>query len=219
MKITVIAILFLFLSPGFSANASTISQLSIIGDDSLPGITGNYATDSSFSWVSNRFPTSTIPHSWALGPGSSGGVIFDQPQSGGEMIATRPVYNQPAIFSSIGTGLSINDFDVIDMSNLLLRHAGTFIEIGAGSSVDVLVPRVSDINFLQPGENGWALNNDGSYHLLYNTIGTCTGCDLTLHLYGTAVPVPASVWLLASGLIGLIGFARRNGVLFKPCVG
>lgn len=28
--------------------------------------------------------------------------------------------------------------------------------------------------------------------------------------YGTVVPVPAAVWLFASGLLGLIGFARRK---------
>lgn len=34
------------------------------------------------------------------------------------------------------------------------------------------------------------------------------GMDLRLGL--TAVPVPAAVWLFASGLIGLVGFARRK---------
>jgi len=31
-----------------------------------------------------------------------------------------------------------------------------------------------------------------------------------LHLAGTVVPVPAAVWLFGSGLLGLIGIARRN---------
>ena len=41
--------------------------------------------------------------------------------------------------------------------------------------------------------------------------------DLSIHDYGyallsatTVVPVPATVWLFGSGLIGLIGLARRK---------
>ena len=40
-------------------------------------------------------------------------------------------------------------------------------------------------------------------------------CVFTLGMYGndpvvSAVPVPAAVWLFGSGLIGLIGIARRK---------
>jgi hypothetical protein len=38
--------------------------------------------------------------------------------------------------------------------------------------------------------------------------GSTLGMDLRIQL--TAVPVPAAVWLFGSGLIGLVGFARRK---------
>ena len=48
---------------------------------------------------------------------------------------------------------------------------------------------------------------------LLNGIGTFVtepGTDYTLLLTPTTVPVPAAVWLFGSGLIGLIGMARRK---------
>lgn len=38
---------------------------------------------------------------------------------------------------------------------------------------------------------------------------TLTGLDYWLHLEGTIVPIPSAVWLFGSGLLGLIGVARR----------
>ena len=42
-----------------------------------------------------------------------------------------------------------------------------------------------------------------------NNNGTTDGYDLAFHVVST-VPVPAAVWLFSSGLIGLIGIARRK---------
>ncbi len=36
------------------------------------------------------------------------------------------------------------------------------------------------------------------------------GVNYSLHLEGTVVPVPAAVWLFGSGLVGLVGVARRK---------
>ena len=42
-----------------------------------------------------------------------------------------------------------------------------------------------------------------------NDNGVTDGYDLAFHVVST-VPVPAAVWLFGSGLLGLIGFARRK---------
>ena len=54
-----------------------------------------------------------------------------------------------------------------------------------------------------------------TYSLDYSTVvpsGGFTGVLYGLHLEGTvsAVPVPAAVWLFGSGLLGLVGVARRR---------
>ena len=52
-----------------------------------------------------------------------------------------------------------------------------------------------------------------SYFLDYSSHGpSLSGTLYTLHLEGTisSVPVPATVWLFGSGLLGLIGVARRK---------
>ncbi len=38
--------------------------------------------------------------------------------------------------------------------------------------------------------------------------GPFNGVTTTWHLEGTVVPIPAAVWLLGSGLLGLFGMAR-----------
>ena len=193
------------------ASASSITQLTIVGDDSLPGIIGDYSTSSTFSWMSQTFPDNASGFSWTLGPGTSNGVLLGQTQSPGTMTGIRPMFNQSTSFYSTATGITIDSADVIDMSNLLMLHAGTVINVGSGSGFNTLVSRVSDINLLSAGENGWMLNSEGSYYLIYNTRGTCDACNITMHLYGTAVvPAPPALWLLSSGFLGLLSSARRK---------
>lgn len=55
----------------------------------------------------------------------------------------------------------------------------------------------------------------GSYHAVVtgNAIGTNGGLySLSLYAEPSAVPVPAAFWLLGSGLLGLVGIARRKEV-------
>jgi len=66
--------------------------------------------------------------------------------------------------------------------------------------------------------------NGDTYTLDYSatvSAGNQTGfrsVQYSLHLEGTisSVPVPATVWLFGSGLIGLVGVTRRNNMSFQP---
>lgn len=54
-------------------------------------------------------------------------------------------------------------------------------------------------------------NQNGSYHLSWQMVGgfSATG-TATMTMDIAPVPLPAAVWLLGSGLIGLIGISRRS---------
>jgi hypothetical protein len=58
----------------------------------------------------------------------------------------------------------------------------------------------------------WGANFTGSFNGAYQ--GATLGMDLVLDIGTTplpAVPVPAAAWLFGSGLLGLVGIARRRG--------
>lgn len=59
----------------------------------------------------------------------------------------------------------------------------------------------------------WDGTYGGSYTLHYTATspnGPFAGVPFSVHLEGHVVPLPAAIWLLGSGLIGLVGFARSR---------
>jgi len=55
-----------------------------------------------------------------------------------------------------------------------------------------------------------------SYELVWDSIqvsGPYQGMTVEMTMQVSSVPVPAAVWLFASGLMGLVGFSRRNSRL------
>ncbi|VAW68718.1 hypothetical protein MNBD_GAMMA09-1863 [hydrothermal vent metagenome] len=195
------------------SGAYAVTMLTIPGSFSPPGISGTFPDTAEFSWIKHRFPSNAGYFSWNFGGGTDGGIIFDQPQAFREMTDVFVMFNQPAGFFSINSGLSIGPDKTIDMSNLRMTQGGNIIDIGSGSGFDTLVPYFDDFSLRSPDQNGWSMDVSGAYHLFYNTRGTCAGCEMTIHLYGSAVvPVPAALWLFGSGLLGLAGFVRRYKV-------
>ena len=194
-----------------ASSAHAVSLLTIAGEYQPPGISGTFENDTAFSWISHRFSSSHEPFSWLIGGGTENGIIFNEAQSYGELTGELIMFNQPTAFYSVGSGISISQNNTINMSNLRMSQSGEIINIGSGSGYSTLVPYVDDLLLLGLGENGWSIDTNNVYHLFYNTSGTCLECEMTIHLTGTTtVPVPAPVWLLSSGLIGLIGAARRK---------
>jgi len=96
-------------------------------------------------------------------------------------------------------------------------NVGSFQYDGSGNYTDQADPdnfgnnnRFSSFSFTLLGYNeaNFIANADGNLFAthIYLSDGVTTGFAFG----GTVVPVPAAVWLFGSGLIGLIGLARRK---------
>lgn len=193
-----------------ASSAQTITGLTIEGT-TAPGIVGEYSLNAEFSWFHHLI--SPPGHSWMFGPGSMGGIVFGVEQSMGQMGGWFTMYNQPAVLFSAPGGIGIDANNTIDMSNLRLSQAWTEFDLGSGSGYGTFVPLVSDISLLAAGENGWMINPDGTYYLVYHSVGLGSTTTSAVHLYGSVLetPLPGALLLFVSGIAGLLaaGRARR----------
>jgi len=175
------------------AGGLPVQNLTVIGDDKAAGIIGTYPVKSSFGWMNHIVSPGTTGFSWQLNSGSDGGIRFGrgQPDSG-QMLSVRAMYNKPTTFLSVNNGLLIAADGTLDMSNLRMLQSGVQIDIAANAA-SVLVPLVADVSVLPVGDNGWELNPDGSYHIVFNTIAICDTCPLILHLAGNRVDADGDI--------------------------
>jgi hypothetical protein len=106
---------------------------------------------------------------------------------------TAPATN---LYAYVGNGIfERNDFDA--KSNKLYSRLSTLYNVDVTSFIQSLVNNSSDYaGFLADETNNGAIRNYGSYKLSIDY---------------QPVPVPAAVWLLGTGLIGLLGLRRRIG--------
>jgi len=192
--------------------AQSIAGLTIKGAYA-PAVVGTLPVTSTYSWITTTLYTGG-QFSWMYGPGTNGGVVFGRPQAygtshgAGEMSSWFLMLTRDSWLYSTRAGISIDSNNTIDMSNLALFWSGSTVDLGV-NGVNPLVPLVPDIALLAPGDNGWMINTDGSYHLIYynSTVGACgVGCATAIHLYGSvqSVPLPGTSSLLGSGLVLLL---------------
>lgn len=196
-----------------NVQAASITALTVDGYLG-PGTAGSYPISATYSWISNLYPGNTVPHSWTQAPGTGGGILIGQAQpNSGEVTAVRPMYNQSAWLYSVGNGVTMNPVDdSLNFQNLRMSWGGTILDLGNAPGTNPVIPLVADISTLSGTDNGWQWLSDNSYQLLYHSAGLCDGCQLTIHLYGSVVPVPIppATLLLVSGLSGLFGLARMR---------
>ncbi|MHB8623519.1 MAG: hypothetical protein ACYC9J_14330 [Sulfuricaulis sp.] len=198
---------------GVTAQAANIASLTVEGYLG-PGTNGSYPVDATYSWISNLYPGSTVADSWTQAPGTDGGIIIGQAQpNAGEINAPRPMFNENSWLYSVGNGVTVNPADnSVDFQNLQMYWGGSILDLGAAPGTNPIIPLVADIKALSGTENGWQWLSDNSYQLIYHSVGICADCQLTIHLYGNValVPIPPTVWLLGSGLMGLFGFTKTR---------
>lgn len=96
-------------------------------------------------------------------------------------------------------------FNLADNSANLDYQNGGFTVFGRviGNGMDV-VDAIADLSVYNAG------GAFAELPLIGYTGGSITGANLVMVTNVAAVPVPAAVWLFGSGLLGLIGFARKK---------
>ena len=167
-----------------------------------------------------------------LPSGTSGGTIVDAAGDGSQIIGTDIFIGAMNVQ---GTGTTADNgylasallnFDTAaDTITIFGSVAG--LGIGVGSPVTLLSGSFSDWSLAPAGPNQFfvASGPDVKNVELLNVLGidpnlqfeffgfsieSKNGVVISTDIVNTAVPVPAAVWLFGSGLIGLVGVARRR---------
>ena len=126
-------------------------------------------------------------------------------------------------------GVASSVFDLI-----LLASGTTAIEIGVDGTVNNFIFTIDHDNYLlspgfydhdnnpftdaiyegpTPGDYGPLLGNDWTARIIWADgvrVESFVESPVTFSLQASPVPVPPAVWLFGSGLLGLIGIARRK---------
>lgn len=187
-------LLALFAAGETVAEPVSVQNLMVEGDDSLPGYNGYYLANSGYSWMSHTFAGNTSGFSWTLGPGTDGGILLWRGQpTAGEMIGVRPMFNQPTTFYTVNEGITVDAAGTLNVANLRMQHRGDVYDVGGGSGFDTSVGLIANVGTLADGVNGWQLNTDGSYHIIYNTTSICPGCKLKLHFFGQHIEADGDI--------------------------
>ena len=147
----------------------------------------------------------------AIEAGPDGGILLGQDQSAFPSIdATWNFFGNPGNHTQAGTlsvASSAGNTATINMSGWTVMWGAPQAPIDMGQGADAIVTCGVDC---AAGD---------TFTLDYNAIvpdGGFAGVAYQLHLSGTigegapAIPVPAAVWLFGSGLLGLVGVARRR---------
>ncbi len=142
--------------------------------------------------------------------------VDDFPPKGDGTI--RPAHEQGILFDAVGQPLRFDNPETTYGNGAQICDPRCDIRVGLKTTLVLLDDNGFDRVFLGDGtiiSLGNATNNGLDYTRLggkWNLGGATITVGGTGGLYQLqAVPIPAAMWLFGSGLIGLIGIARRKG--------
>ena len=204
-----------------AANSVPITSLEITGGNFVLGGAGGVINPAAFSNM-------TVGGYDGSAPLAAGSEAFYAPTSIATL--TYDVFGPVAIFTTesdgIRSGFSAPTGDItgstltLDLSawtiywNNSVANLGSSSDLTAGSICDGTLPGTFQPQCSTPILTTYNAMT-GEFTASWNavTIGGVISTQLsewTITGYVSAVPVPAAAWLFGSGLIGLIGFARKN---------
>lgn len=137
-------------------------------------------------------------------------IAFDAGAIGTNVFTTGFNFGGTGVFAPNVTGTMSADITGTSLTFSALDFGGIF-----GGTQFFLAP--DDLNAVNV--ESFVDNGDGTYGVVVRYIGTINDPGGSFHNFAsnwrlegtmTVVPVPAAVWLLGSGLIGLVGIARRK---------
>jgi hypothetical protein len=157
-----------------------------------------------FTFTNTVFPGSTLTwtHNLANGdfnPGLSGGEVIDVTDA----LLFMQLDFTLSESGSFGMGVCVSVGDGIYLDTLAYYGSANQSISDYAWSIDF-----SDIDYPEPALNAI---EDKSYAVqLFSNLGSITNVDSsTLSGIGTIVPIPGAVWLLGSGLVGIVGIRRK----------
>lgn len=157
----------------------------------------------------------------AMSPGSDGGIVIGTTQSPGEIddffsffgIAGRH-FTTVAVTGGTTQGLDLSGWNMDWNSSTIPLGTGAWTPVNCESSGVACAGYADGVAvFDWSGVYGDAYTLDYASHVPQGHSSGFGGVPFFLHLEGTvmsAVPLPAAAWLLGSGLLGLLGTARRR---------
>ena len=205
---------FLLFSPLSMVHAAIIdvSTLSVDYVSSSISISGVGSTGVSTSIVPpallemGSYQDPILAYSTTFSGGSFSGSVY-----------SSGAYGDPAPSASVDT--LAGSFDAVDLSSL--RISGTLmfdsLSVPDYSFDTAFWPLITSptSTLYDPGTGAFSMNWAFNDMVTYDVGGLgsqtlSTAFDFTISGYATVVPVPAAIWLFASGLVGLAGVMKRR---------
>ena len=192
-------------------DVSSLSVDTVSANINISGIVNTGATTSIIppaEIIMGSYQNPLLPLSSTFSGGTFTGSIY-----------TTNAFGAPAPSATVNT--MMNEFDSVDLSSMRISgmlDLGTLL--GSYSFDTELWPLTTTPSSSFYDQNTgdfsitWAFNDSIMYDITTpfgsSSSSLATAFDLTISGTASVVPVPAAVWLFASGLIGLAGVMRRR---------
>jgi len=119
------------------------------------------------------------------------------------------LYNMTITETSYGSLFMTAQMDSLGATNVNV-FADLIVDYNYDANSDVTILTLSTLDTNNDGVPGGIITDSGFAGLSLDINGSMSYLAFVENQFPTYVPVPAAVWLFASGLIGLIGFAKRR---------